>query len=486
MLALLLALAFAACSGSEQGTSLEPPDLDPIDEPRGTDEPIDGQIGLADPDGDSADPIVLRVGETALRFSDYLEFYTAYEPYSMYIEDFPGFIRTEMENYAIQLEQCEQLGIRLDEEEEAELYSSVDEDIRAQVMTIYVDGEENMSPEEAYEQKLRVLTERLVAAGYPDFDSYRQECLDGKQHSMMIDKLRAMTNEDVTVSAQELQAYFDENSAAQRESFENDPSAFYGAYNNYITGFGAIPLYTPANMFTVKHCLVQFTNSMIVSDGVEGVFEGAQQEKLDAIRTALEYGVSLDEFITRFVSSGDYNSDGVFVPSEGESDDLADNPRLGYRAHGYIMNEALLDRYFDGFGAAACLLHYGSGWRDPADGADPVEKYGVRIHTTTDGTAIAEVQTNVANGGVHFIWIAEELTAGTAAFDPNDPESEVCRSIGDAVLQAKQEEHYTEALEQWKADADIFFDEALITSWLNGEWSPDGAQNRDDGSPDRK
>ena len=43
----------------------------------------------------------------------------------------------------------------------------------------------------------------------------------------------------------------------------------------------------------------------------------------------------------------------------------------GYKEHGYIMNENLLSKYFDGFGAAACLLFYGDDWKIPVESASP-------------------------------------------------------------------------------------------------------------------
>ena len=49
-----------------------------------------------------------------------------------------------------------------------------------------------------------------------------------------------------------------------------------------------IPLYTPNDMFTVKHLLVQYDNSDKVSDTVEGVFTDEQNKKLDEIRKELD------------------------------------------------------------------------------------------------------------------------------------------------------------------------------------------------------
>ena len=50
-----------------------------------------------------------------------------------------------------------------------------------------------------------------------------------------------------------------------------------------------------------------------VSDTVEGVFTDEQNKKLDEIRKALESGISLDEFVDKYVTNGDYQSDTVFV-----------------------------------------------------------------------------------------------------------------------------------------------------------------------------
>ena len=84
-------------------------------------------------------------------------------------------------------------------------------------------------------------------------------------------------------------------------------------------------------MFTVKHLLVQYDNSDKVSDTVEGVFTDEQNKKLDEIRKALESGISLDEFVDKYVTNGDYQSDTVFVsatpdPSATPNPDATPSP----------------------------------------------------------------------------------------------------------------------------------------------------------------
>ena len=166
-----------------------------------------------------------------------------------------------------------------------------------------------------------------------------------------------------------------------------------------------IPLYTPNDMFTVKHLLVQYDNSDKVSDTVEGVFTDEQNKKLDEIRKALESGISLDEFVDKYVTNGDYQSDTVFVsatpdPSATPNPDATPEPTAdpdspgGYKEHGYIMNENLLSKYFDGFGAAACLLFYGDDWKIPAESASPAPD-ATDAPKTTDAPATDAPATDV-------------------------------------------------------------------------------------------
>ncbi len=310
--------------------------------------------------------------------------------------------------------------------------------------------------------------------------------------SMMMEMLQEKIYSEVQFDASAFEKYISENTLSQRDNYGKDVSAFMTAYNSYISGSGMIPLYTPKDMFTVKHLLVQYDNSDKVSDTVEGVFTDEQNKKLDEIRKALESGISLDEFVDKYVTNGDYQSDTVFVsatpdPSATPNPDATPEPTAdpdspgGYKEHGYIMNENLLSKYFDGFGAAACLLFYGDDWKIPAESAspapdapttdkpaddetDPVKKYGIKIYTTTDGQKIAEVTTKTSGGGVHFIFINERLDAGDTVIKAENDDA-AYRNAKKFYIEKTEQDHYSECFTEWKNNTKIRMNDKYIDTY---------------------
>ena len=180
------------------------------------------------------------------------------------------------------------------------------------------------------------------------------------------------------------------------------------------------------------------------------------------------------------------------IPPLGESV-LADAPG-GYKEHGYIMNENLLSKYFDGFGAAACLLFYGDDWKipvesaspapdatdapatdapatdapttdKPADGeTDPVKKYGIKIYTTTDGQKIAEVTTKTSGGGVHFIFINERLDAGDTVIKAENDDA-AYRNAKKFYIEKTEQDHYSECFTEWKNNTKIRMNDKYIDTY---------------------
>ncbi|MBQ7060572.1 MAG: hypothetical protein IJM85_02190 [Clostridia bacterium] len=439
-------------------------------------------------------PSIGSVGKVKFRLSDYMQYYQQYSSYASYISDFNGFIKNQLINYGVTLNHCYEEGITLDESEEAELATKVQESIDSAVSSMTLDSTDGLTDEQIAAAKLDKFIKQLKDAGYRNLDQYRKLVEEETRKDMLIDKLRELVNAEVEFGSEQVQKYYDDNVSSDEEKYKDKPSEFANAYNSYITSQAAAPLFVPDDMFTVKHCLVQFANQDKVSDEVEGEFGEDEQKKLEDIRKALNDGITLEDFIANFVSSADYNSDTIFVPkepAEGEEPETVEtNPQVGYREHGYIMNEKLLSKYYDGFGAAACLLKYGEDWTIPVEETEeatpapdateapdaeptetpepepaPIEKYNVVFHETTDGHKIAEVQTNVAGGGVHFIFIAEELEPGTVELDINDTESPVYKSIAKFYRQELENTHYSDLFAQWKENTKVRLNDSYIDAY---------------------
>lgn len=324
-------------------------------------------------------PTIGKIGKVKITLSQYQQIYQQYSYYAKSMDDFNGFIKNQLITYGVTLNKCYELG--LDKEiSQDELQKNIDAKLDQAIASYKVDA--SITDEAAIrENKLEQFKAALKKQG-TSYKAYMKSLKQSELESMMMEMLQEKIYSEVQFDASAFEKYISENTLSQRDSYGKDVSAFMTAYNSYISGSGMIPLYTPNDMFTVKHLLVQYDNSDKVSDTVEGVFTDEQNKKLDEIRKALESGISLDEFVDKYVTNGDYQSDTVFVsatpdPSATPNPDATPEPTAdpdspgGYKEHGYIMNENLLSKYFDGFGAAACLLFYGDDWKIPAESASP-------------------------------------------------------------------------------------------------------------------
>ena len=453
-------------------------------------------------------PTIGKIGKVKIKLSQYQQIYQQYSYYAKSMDDFNGFIKNQLITYGVTLNKCYELG--LDKEiSQDELQKNVDAKLDQAIASYKVDA--SITDEAAIrENKLEQFKAALKKQG-TSYKAYMKSLKQSELESMMMEMLQEIIYSEVQFDASAFEKYISENTLSQRDSYGKDVSAFMTAYNSYISGSGMIPLYTPNDMFTVKHLLVQYDNSDKVSDTVEGVFTDEQNKKLDEIRKALESGISLDEFVDKYVTNGDYQSDTVFVsatpdPSATPNPDATPEPTAdpdspgGYKEHGYIMNENLLSKYFDGFGAAACLLFYGDDWKIPVESAspapdatdapkttdapatdapatdapttdkpaddetDPVKKYGIKIYTTTDGQKIAEVTTKTSGGGVHFIFINERLDAGDTVIKAENDDA-AYRNAKKFYIEKTEQDHYSECFTEWKNNTKIRMNDKYIDTY---------------------
>lgn len=457
-----------------------------------------GVIACSAAQNDTSKISIGSVGKVKFTLADYMQQYNNYSAYASYISDLNGTIKNQLISYGTQLTEAYNRNIKLDDAEEQELKNEIEETFKSAVESMTVS--EDITGEEAiYAAKLEAFKKQIKENGYNE-KSYKKEIEDSLRKSKLLQKLREQVDAEVEFGKEQVKSYFDEHVVSDEESYKDDVEAFANAYVYYITDQSYMPLYTPEDMFTVKHVLVQYENAEDVTDEVEGVFNDEINAKIDDIRTALEDGISLDDFIKNYLSNGDYNNDTVFVPAEPNEDgtEVEESAQtLGYREHGYIMNEELLSKYYDGFGAAACLLYYGEDWTEPTPeptatpepdaSAEPtaeptatpepeettepeeeqslIDKYSIKFYDTTDGHKIAEVKTNVANGGIHFMFVNEVLESGAATLDENNENDPVYANIAKFYKQALQDDHYTECVEEWTKNTKIRLNDTYIDNF---------------------
>lgn len=413
-------------------------------------------------------PIIGTIGKVKIDFSKYQSLYQQYATY-IYSDtsnsiDFNDLIKEQLITYGVTLNQCYELGIELDEEDEKELQNRINESIEEAIATYASQVDESITDEDAiYEAKLNLFKEALRSGG-SSYDKYLEGLETDHREAILMEKLKDQVYAEVSITNEEVKAYFEEQVEKDAEAYDDEHiENFYNAYKSYIDGSGIIPFYNPNDVFGVKHLLLKYTNSDEVSDDVPGEFNTEDKATLDSIYEAIKEGntTTLEEFEALIEEHGD-------DPGMEEE---------GYMKHGYIMHEELMDKYYGGFSYAAMKLYAGHDWEPPVEEEDPDSTpdptsdfaptdeepvtYDVEyftINTESDPVEIAVVETDL---GFHFIYIQQRLTAGNITF-VDDPENEVWQNIRDFRLEELQEKHYNEQYDIWESNTKIRMKDSYI------------------------
>lgn len=468
--AMMLLASLASCAGNKpQGGNMEQEGS-----PSQSAEPTAAPTAAPHDHDHDEDPALIKIGKVGTveyTMADYLRLYKMSAPYSAYGDDINAMIKDQLTEMGVLLTRCDELGIELTEEDEQSVQKQVDDNLNYLLTQMMVD-ETITDPEELRKAQIRELDAVLTDYYGYTVDSYQQMMRDDLHKNARIQKLRERTVEDIVIEDANVEEFFNAQLENDKALYTESNIAFVENYNSYLGGQALPPLYTPEGMFNVKHLLVQFENF----ENEEGVFSSEQNAMLNEVRAELQNGISLEDFIARFVSNADYNSDKNMTEPDPENVSEIGDYAAPYREHGYIVHEALIGNYFDGFGEAACILKYGENWM-PApspDGSEPaqppIEKYDMVFYETTDGHRIAEVRTNVFNGGIHFIYINEELESGEAKLDLGNENDPVYAAVAAACKQEKEQEHFQSVFEQWKSGMSIEFNDELIEHYISAHY----------------
>ena len=377
-------------------------------------------------------PVVAKVGDVKLDLNQYLTLYNNTDSNNMYYTylqygiidraQYAQYILDDLVNYGVQLNQVGVQNITLDEAEEEELKSKVDDQIKSYLDTNYASKIDSAITDaaEKYNAELELLKKDLTDNGN-SFENYRKNVEDSIRNTMLISKLHDVNVADVTVSNDDVKTYFKDNAKT-----DVTPTNFNTAFSNFVTAQSEnAPLYMPhperaveddpettdvvetmpanpyGEFFSVQHDLMKFKTE--AGDGVTDLAAYAADDA-DLVKRMEDLEAELPNMTTQQFFEKCHNSE------------TCDDPgmlRPANQYFGYMMQESLIDSYFKGFGYAAMKLKFGEEWEPKADTetktdessestpAEP-EKYDVQYFTLSDGAKVAKVFTT---SGVHYIII---------------------------------------------------------------------------------
>lgn len=451
-------------------------------------------------------PLLGKIGDVKIYYDMYSSNLSNYYYYiqqgQMTGETVHSLIKNQLINYGVTLNRVHELGLeeKLTKEDKAEIEKRIQEGIDKAITGYKVD--ESITDEDAiHDAKLEAFKAALKKNG-SSFKKYKEDLEKDVTEGYLLEKLREIEDETVTLSDEDAYAYFEEQASKDAEAYDSEHvSDFYDAYNKYLTDQGIIPFYTPDGVFYVNHLLIKYATADKTTgsgenaktehpevpkdgrDGEYGVFDKEDAEKIDEVIAALNDGNTTIDDLKKLI---DELGEDEGVQSEiTEGEDKRDEGK--YHENGYIMHEELLSKYTDGFGYAAMKAHAGQDWepkkeedtdKDKEDGngedtdsndkengngqdsdsndkEEEVKDYKLEYFTikNADGEdmTVVKVETNY---GVHFVFDNGSLPSGKLSFERNDDDP-VWSNIKEYRLKELQDTHYEEVVKEWTENTKI-------------------------------
>ena len=357
------------------------------------------------------DPVVAKVGDIKIYASDYSQLFSSYYYYASYmgfdtsttegITAFQDWILETLISDKVVVYMAEKANVELTEEEIAEVNKDVQTSYDTQVATYKSKVDSSITGEDA----ILAEAEKLFIAALKDagtsVDEYKKGLYDAYYEDALYKKYSEMVKSEATSDDDAAQKYYDEQLAEQKAAYDEDPAEYYTDYQSALnSSTGVVPFYVPAGYIRVKHILVKFDDEDKDGDTVDK----AEYDKIcEEIDTHLASGAySFDELIEM------YNDD----------DGMKNEP---YKTEGYLVSEAIEDKYVDGFAEAALKLKN-------------VGDVSPRIET---------------EHGYHYIQLIEKVEPKTIAFD------DVKEDINTKLLTEAQNKLFSERIDAWIKETPI-------------------------------
>lgn len=284
------------------------------------------------------DPVVGKVGNIDIRFQTYYRVYvnnmymqSIYGTYDVSTDEayraFQDMVFDSIINSMLPIYVAKQAGVTLTAEEEAEVQESLQQEIDSLYESYADDVDASITDEDekrAEEEKL--LLADLKANGLT-YDKYIKSIEDSLRDEAIANKYIESLLAEVTVTDDDVQAYYDEQLAYYQERYEEDPANYFDDYSSFLNG-GSQPLVVPEGYNYYKHILVL--------DAEEG-----EDKDVDAI---------VAEIYAKIEAGEDFDA---LIEKYGEDPGMQNEP---YKTEGYILSEANASDYYEEFSAAALAL----------------------------------------------------------------------------------------------------------------------------------
>jgi len=156
----------------------------------------------------------------------------------------------------LKLYEAGELGITLSDEQKAEVDKQVNDQMDSYTEMFRAQAQDEGAAD-VDARALEIFQEQIDLAGFElDVDGFRNFMLDGYTEEALKDALKAEITKDVTATDEEIQTYFDDLLASQKESFTASPADYGASAEDYQMNGGDPLLYTPEGYVRVRSIAV--------------------------------------------------------------------------------------------------------------------------------------------------------------------------------------------------------------------------------------
>lgn len=248
-LAVALTLSFAACAGKG------------ADNASGSNATSSNASGYSD---DELAQVAVKVGDKyTITKGEILDQYNSlismYSAYGMSAPSTDEDIEAMQDNVVsslvlskIELYEAELLGVALSDEQKADVEKQVEEQISS-YMDSFRSQAQSEGATDVEARTLEIFQEQLDAAGMEmDVEGFRTYISEFYTEEAMKGALQAEVTKDVTATDDEIQTYYDDLLATQKEDYTNTPADYEGAAEDFQKNGGDPMLYTPEGYVRVR------------------------------------------------------------------------------------------------------------------------------------------------------------------------------------------------------------------------------------------
>lgn len=286
---------------------------------------------------------VLKVGDMEIGLNAYYNYYSylaqVYSMYGMYNVSTPEALKSMQDqvfdyliNNALPMVVAKNEGITLTDEEEAQVQADYNEQLESMLAQYASQVDESITDEEAIRAEELKLFKAALREGGWSYDKYTQMIEDDIRNAALGNKYMETQYAYVDVTEEDAQNYYDELLAEQEEKYALTPEEYYTDYSNKISGYDTIgPLTVAEGYHRYKHILILKPEEGDTTKDVDSI--------IAEVEAKLAEGADFDELIAEY----------------GEDPGMSQEP---YMTEGYIVSEAIVDKYYEGFADAALALKH--------------------------------------------------------------------------------------------------------------------------------